>query len=79
VSTEAEAALLADMASLSDNQLIDHAAHYNALLKRGRLLEAQGAALVRETIGLFTICQNELHARIHRRIEHETDREDRQP
>jgi hypothetical protein len=67
--------LLTDIKSMSDNQLVDRAAQYNANLRRGRKLVAEGKAMIDGTIDLFVICQNELHSRTHRRVEDETDRE----
>jgi hypothetical protein len=72
-----EKALRDDMEGMSDNLLIDRMAGYNAKLRRGRRLVAEGDTILKETINLFVMCQNELNGRMHRRVEHETDRYDR--
>jgi hypothetical protein len=65
-------ALLADLKTMSDNQLIDRAAHYNACLRKGRELVKQGNEIVKDAIDLYTICKNELSARLDAKIERET-------
>jgi hypothetical protein len=70
-----EYALRADLEKMTDNQVVDRAASYNAQLRKGRKMQADGEVLLRENINLFVMCQNELHSRMHRRIELETNRE----
>jgi hypothetical protein len=71
-----EQRLSADIKTMSDNHLIDRAAGYNLILRRGRKLESDGRALTSKNIVLYVMCQNELYARINRRIERETDRDE---
>jgi hypothetical protein len=69
------AKLREEIEAMSDNQLMNRAAHYNALLRRGRRLVEEGQALISANINLFVACQNELHSRTLSKIERETDRE----
>lgn len=70
-----ESALVRDIQGMSDDQLIDRSAHYNAALRRGRKLMAEGDAIVSANINLFIMCQNALNDRTRRRIDTETDRQ----
>lgn len=69
------AKLREEIESMSDDQLLERAAHYNAMLRRGRRLTDEGQALISANISLFLACQNELHSRTLSKIERETDRE----
>jgi hypothetical protein len=73
-STYSEGQILADeIRKLTDNQLIDRAADYNAKLRRGRKLVADGQAIIDSNINAFVMCQNELHHRTTTKVERETD------
>lgn len=66
--------LLSDIQIMTNNQLIDYAAGYNANIRRGHKLVADGQIIIKSNIDLFVACQNELHARLARKIENETNR-----
>ena len=59
--------------SLSDFNLLKQAAFYNAELRRGRRLVAEGEALIKANINEFVIHTNELQSRASAKLELETD------
>jgi hypothetical protein len=61
------------VAGLSDDQLLDRAARYQAELRRGRRMEAEGRAIINANINEFVMCQNEFYIRLSRRVEQATD------
>jgi hypothetical protein len=68
-----------DPKSMSGGQLLDCAARYNAELRRGRKLVAEGNAIIAATINQFVACQNELMSRASSRLEEETDKIESRP
>lgn len=62
-----------DVKGLSDSELMDRAARYNAQLRQGRRMVDEGNAIISAAIDPFVACQNEFYSRISQRLEKETD------
>jgi trehalose-6-phosphatase len=71
----AEYLLIKDLGNRSDNELIGLAAVYGAKVRLGEQMMTEGELLILNNKHLKNICENELRARIQRRIAREIERE----
>jgi hypothetical protein len=64
--------------AMSDSQLLDAAARFNAELRRGRRMEAEGRELINANINEYVACQNEFYSRVSDNIQQKTDHLERE-